>query len=380
MEGKNENQLPKTNHEQSNGKNRRHLGLGLMAGAGILLTVGNCIIQYIYSKWPNEVTTSQVLLTRSLIQLFFTPIFMICGRVHPYGGSCKNLLILSLMGVTEVIEIAFVYFALERMPLGDATVVRFTAPIFTLVFSFACLRKGCAVADIICGFVSFVGLVIMTRPTFIFGKYTEAEQAFQSQHHLNQSYLHLDRKILLTSNTNESTYLAGVAFALVAAMMLSVFFILNKIEGRKLDVTLTILYPSILGIAVSPMLKVALYETWFNEWTAELWVYMTVVGLLSFVGLMLMAEALQVEDAGPAILIRNLDVVYAFGLQFAMLNLKPDLMTLFGAAIVIFATSLIPLTRASIFKLQICRRQDKEEYIYRALGKDRRVSSKNEAL
>ena len=336
------------------GKNKQLLGLGLMAGAGMFFTVGNCLVQYTNMRWPNRMTPFEVLLTRSLIQLFFTVIFMIYGKVHAYGSSLMNLFLLILMGVAEVITIVFIYFALERMPVGDATVIQFTAPVFTIMFSFLLLRKTCSIFDAVCGFVSFVGVVVMTRPTLIFGKHPGTEKAIHPHNHLTKSKSSM-------SKPGKTEYLAGVAFALVAAIMLALFFVLNKITRIKLDVTLTILYPSILGVVISPVFKAAFKESWFHKWTTEIWILITVVGVLSFVGLMFMGEALQIEDAGPAILIRNLDVVYAFSLQFALLNIPPDYITLLGAAIVIFATSLIVLNRTYFSKLQACQRLQRKE-------------------
>ena len=361
MEDKDDEQtLFEKRKDEKSAKSSRLLGLGLMAGAGMFLTVGNCVVQYTHKKWPNRVTTFEVLLIRSLIQLFFTIIFMIYGKIHPYGSSPKNLVVLSLMGVAEVIAIVFVYFALERMPVGDATVIQFTAPVFTLAFSFVCLRKGCSVFDTICGCISFAGVVVMTRPTLIFGMHKNVGKSLPPHHHPHKAHS-------ITSKPGDPAYLGGVGFALMAAILLSLFFILNKIAGRKLDVTLTILYPSILGVVISPMFKAGLHEAWFDKWNGEIWAYIVVVGFVSFVGLMFMAEALQLEDAGPAVLIRNLDVVYAFCLQFILMKLKPDLMTLFGAAIVIFATSLIALNRTCFSKLQICQKGQSEEYEYRPL-------------
>ncbi len=78
------------------------------------------------------------------------------------------------------------------------------------------------------------------------------------------------------------------------------------------------------------------------------WASVTVillVGLLSFVHLLLVAESLQLEDAGPAALVRNADIVYAFILQFLFLGVKPEWTTLLGASMIITTTSMIAVKR-----------------------------------
>ena len=237
------------------------------------------------------------------------------------------------------------YFALERIPVGDATVIQFTAPVFTVAFSFLCLRKGCGILDTVCGVISFGGVIVLARPTILFSHK-------KANAHVPSHIGHAPNKV--AAKPGDAKYLEGIGYAILAALCLSLFFILNKMTGKKLDVTLTIFYPSVFGVIISPIFIAVKHTTWF-AWAPETWGLICVVGFVSFVGLMFMAESLQLEDAGPAILIRNLDVVYAFLLQYALLKIKPDLMSFVGAGIVLAATSLIALNRTVFAKLEICR-------------------------
>ena len=82
--------------------NPRLLGLGLMAGAGCFLTIGNVIVQYAHKKWGENISTFEILFIRSLIQLVFIVAFMGYGKVGVYGKSLRNLIVLSIMGIAEV--------------------------------------------------------------------------------------------------------------------------------------------------------------------------------------------------------------------------------------------------------------------------------------
>jgi len=331
--------------------NPRVLGLGLMAGAGCFLTVGNVIVQYAHKKWASSISTFEILFIRSLIQLLFIIAFMVYGKVSVYGKSLRNLIVLSVMGIAEVAAIVFVYFALERIPVGDATVIQFTAPVFTVAFSFLCLRKGCGILDTVCGIISFGGVIVLARPTILFSHKS-------AKTHVPSHIAHAPSKV--AAKPGDAKYLEGIGYAILAAVCLSLFFILNKMTGKKLDVTLTIFYPSVFGVIISPIFIAVTHKSWF-VWTPETWGLIIVVGFVSFVGLMFMAESLQLEDAGPAILVRNLDVVYAFLLQYALLKIKPDLMSFVGAGIVLAATSLIALNRTVFARLDICRKSVKAE-------------------
>eukprot|EP00795_Rhopilema_esculentum_P006354 gene6354-11788_t len=159
---------PDSDEEEPKKTNPRILGLGLMAGAGCFLTIGNVIVQYTHKKWPSKVSTFEVLFIRSFIQTLFIVAFMTYGKVSVYGNCLRNLIVLSIMGIAEVAAIVCVYFALERIPVGDATVIQFTAPVFTVAFSFLCLRKGCGILDTVCGVISFGGVIVLARPTILF--------------------------------------------------------------------------------------------------------------------------------------------------------------------------------------------------------------------
>ena len=216
---------------------------------------------------------------------------------------------------------------------------------FTVAFSFLCLRKGCGVIDTVCGVISFGGVIVLARPTILFSHKAHHKHAVSHVPHAVNK---------VTAKPGDTKYLEGIGYALLGAIFLSLFFILNKMTGKKLDVTLTIFYPSIVGVIISPIFIGIKHSTWF-AWTPEAWGLVCLVGFVSFVGLMFMAVSLQLEDAGPAILVRNLDVVYAFLLQYALLKMKPDLMSFVGAGIVLAATSLIALNRTIFAKTELCR-------------------------
>ncbi|XP_065059490.1 solute carrier family 35 member G1-like [Rhopilema esculentum] len=231
---------PDSDEEEPKKTNPRILGLGLMAGAGCFLTIGNVIVQYTHKKWPSKVSTFEVLFIRSFIQTLFIVAFMTYGKVSVYGNCLRNLIVLSIMGIAEVAAIVCVYFALERIPVGDATVIQFTAPVFTVAFSFLCLRKGCGILDTVCGVISFGGVIVLARPTILF---SHKEHNAHGVSHI----MHSKNNVV---KPGDAKYLEGIGYAIIAAVCLSLFFILNKMTGKKLDVTLTIFYPCQLLVVV----------------------------------------------------------------------------------------------------------------------------------
>ena len=318
-------------------KHQKVLALVLMAAAGLFLTLGNSLVQFIYMKNPGlHVSSFEVLFIRSLVQLVFTVIFMVHGKVHPYGSEKKNIWSLCMMGIVEAAAIVLVYLSLEKIPVGDATVIQFTAPVFTMIFSFCITKKCCGWIDGIFGPVSFIGVIFIAKPSIIEGDKTSIY--FHQQHKAPHT------KSML--NTLSTDYIVGASFALLAAICLSWFYILNKMNGKKTDVTLTIFYPSIFGMIIAPIaMGIKGEHVVLTELNSLSWGLLFVVGFVAFIGLMFMAEALQLENPGPAVLIRNMDVIYAFIFQYIFVHHPPGLSALIGTIIVLSCTSIIAINR-----------------------------------
>lgn len=326
-------------------KNQKVLAIVLMATAGLFLTLGNSLVQFVYMKNPGiHISSFQVLFVRSMIQLFFTVIFMIHSKVHPFGGEKKNVWSLCLMGIVEAAAIVLVYLSLEKIPVGDSTVIQFTAPVFTMIFSFCITKVCCSFIDGIFGSVSFIGVVFIAKPSLIEGN---SRSIYFHQHHRIVSHGFNATAMPHESAKNLSTdYIVGGIFALAAAICLSWFYILNKMNGKKTDVTLTILYPSIFGMLIAPFAMLFKGEhVVLGELNSLSWGLLFIVGFVAFIGLMFMAEALQLENPGPAVLIRNMDVIYAFVFQFLFVHQPPGLSALIGTIIVITCSSVIAMNR-----------------------------------
>ena len=315
-------------------RKKRIQGLLLMSAAGFYITLSNCLVQFAFKSTHTKISPYVFLFYRSLIVFLLNIIFMIVGRVRPFSNAKANG-ILGLMGIAGTGQILFVFLALERIPVGDATVIQFTAPVFTMTFSFLLLGVSCTFYDTLCGCVSFVGVVVMTKPSIFFGINQGKGKEYPSNLEPDED----------SKKASEQEYLIGVSFALLSSIFVSIFYVLNKISGQNLDLTLTIFYPSLIGIIVSPIVALLLGEflsiqlTWANVSVILL------VGFLAFIHLLLVAEALQLEDAGPASLVRNADIVFAFILQFVFMGVQPEWTTLLGAGLIIIATTMIALRR-----------------------------------
>ena len=73
------------------------------------------------------------------------------------------------------------------------------------------------------------------------------------------------------------------------------------------------------------------------------------VGVASSLALFFLAFALKMENATIVNLIRNLDVIYAFLFQYLAMSIKPNVWSISGGSVIVFATSMIVIRRSAIW-------------------------------
>lgn len=346
-------------HKDEHSRSRRCIGIVLMASAGLLLSSGNCLFQFVQVLLKqNQLRFSvfQMLFLRMLIGVVFCIPIMVCFRVHPYGDKKKNMFLLLLMGVAEVGAILCFYLALEKMPVGDATAIKFTVPIFTAFLGFIVLKQECTFVDALFGATSFFGVVMVAKPDW-FEKNTNSFTAATNQTSVMLSVDDFKEKIVF--NTME--YFKGAIFATGCSLLLSTYFLMNTLVGRSQSVILAVFYPSLVGMLTSPlMMFISKEKVLIHEISSTKWGILVTISVVYFFGMLFMAEAFQMDNIGPVVLIRYCDVVYAFVLQYFLIKTCPTLATLGGALIILLSTFLRTVIR--LFGMP-CKRKEVNERI-----------------
>ena len=326
--------------------------LGLICGAlaGFFYALGNGLVQFIYRHNSKvELSEFQVVFVRSLIQLGFGAILLLWKRIKPWGGTWSGFGLLWLMGFVKMCSIIFFYGSLKGLPLGDATVIMFTSPVFTIVLGIVLLREPCSIWNLVFGMVSFLGVAIIAAPGIFFPS---------SRDHIHKHSLvpHKNHTVTTLNNDYVSHEQAkSVGFGIIAAIALSLHMIFLKINTKTVDYRVAILYPSILGIISSPIFMLAKEENViFGELRYGYWMLMVSTGVSYFIGMMLLAYALSLEDAGMVALVRNSEVIFAFVFEVGIEKQIPMLFSIVGVVLIVWSTSMIVFNRIFNIEEKIC--------------------------
>uniref|UniRef100_A0A6G1S742 Solute carrier family 35 member G1 n=1 Tax=Aceria tosichella TaxID=561515 RepID=A0A6G1S742_9ACAR len=133
-------------------------GILLSLGASVFLGTAGMLVKLVESVHGIEVAVFraiiQLVVYSSIIWFRGTKLTPSKGEVWPVAGR-------AILGGTSI---TFSYYALKLIPLGDATTIRFSLPIWTLIMSYFFLNESCTLYKVAAVMISISGVVLVTKP------------------------------------------------------------------------------------------------------------------------------------------------------------------------------------------------------------------------
>ena len=269
-----------------------------MAGSALAFSLMALFVKLASQTLP----TMEIVFGRSVLMAVMT--FGLVRRDGlPLLGHNRRLLL--ARGVIGVSALSLFYFALGRIPLGDATAVFYMAPIWTALSAAFILRERTAGLVLVGMAVSLIGVALISEPSFLFGSLDALDPL-------------------------------AVA-AVVGASMLSglVYTIVRKLRATDAP-NVIIFYLSWVGVVGA--LPFAGNWVMPSGWT---WVWLIGAGLTTQFGQIGLTRGLHLEKAGRAVAVGYLQVVFAFVWGAVVFGTLPDLQSLAGAVLIVGSVLLI---------------------------------------
>lgn len=260
-----------------------------------------------------------------MIQLLIY-LFIIFIRHLPYIPDKGERLAVFGRAFLGSASITFSYYALKLIPLGDATTIRFSLPIWTLIISYLVLNESCSIVKILAVVVSISGVVLIAKPDDVIYILNRIADGFSSKSNetkigaLNMTDNSSDNITSLTIPggdeevvvipTDTTHQLEGCLLALSSSICLSMSLIALRL-CKKTPAEITILWLSIFSILIGSMTLVCMGEWRFpNNWMDVIYVFLN--GLCGAMGQWFITSALKVEQSGVISLARTFDIQVAF--------------------------------------------------------------------
>ncbi|XP_067285714.1 solute carrier family 35 member G1 isoform X2 [Pseudorasbora parva] len=259
----------------------------------------------------------------SAIRCFFQMLFVVPPMIYyktGFLGPRGMRIYLFLRGFLGSNAMILLYYAVLQMPLADAMVIMFSNPVFTALLAWIFLKERCTIWDVIFTVFTLTGVILIARPPFLFGGEPSGIEGDYTNH------------------------IKGTAAAFAGAVGAACTMVILRKMGKSVHYYLSIWYYAVLGL-IECIVVLFILDEWsvpscgWDRWT------LMAIGLLGIAGQTFLTKALQIEKAGPVALMRTMDVVLAFILQFLFLNRKPTWWSLGGALCVISSTSGVAIRK-----------------------------------
>ncbi|KAI3643991.1 hypothetical protein MP228_010155 [Amoeboaphelidium protococcarum] len=292
-------------HEESE-KRSVKTGLTMVGVSALLFSVMSLLVKIGSindERFPFGYSSSQLVFARSVVQFVISLIWLLVIKVNPFGPPSQPIKSLKMLynsprfnlfirGFSGSIGLAMFYLSITLLPLADATTLFFTGPPMTALLAHLWLGEDYTRLDIISSFICLVGVVLVSRPSFLFGSH-------------------------LIDDTTASPYRAsGVFAALFGACMSAVAYCsvrrVTRLAPGQVHPLVHVFYFGLISTVISIVILIADAS---NSRTPSGWIdvlLLSAIGISAFFAQFLLNNGLQKAPAGPAVLLRNLDVIFAF--------------------------------------------------------------------
>ncbi|KNE62905.1 hypothetical protein AMAG_08083 [Allomyces macrogynus ATCC 38327] len=303
-------------------------GLICMALSALFFSVMSALVKHAGFTFP----TFEVVFARSVIQ--WTLGVIGCWWVGvPSLGPKEVRTLLVMRGSAGAIGLGAYFYAIIHMDLGESTVIFFTGPAFTALLAHLVLGEPLTRLDILSIVACLTGVTLVARPAALFPQ-------------------PIDDPASVMAMAGAPTVLepapawqrpAAIFAALLGAVMSSCAYVLVRKVGRGAHYLIHVVYFGMASTALSGVLMViAPDERGPARWPATLLeaTVLLAIGVTAFGGQVLLNKGLQLARAGPGVLMRNLDVVFAFIFGITLFDERPFVTSILGAILIVGTTVL----------------------------------------
>ncbi|KAG7506631.1 solute carrier family 35 member G1 [Solea senegalensis] len=259
----------------------------------------------------------------SAIRCFFQMLFVVPLLIyHKTGflGPRDKRIYLVLRGFIGSNAMILLYYAVQQMPLADATVIMFSNPVFTSLLAWIFLKEKCTIWDCVFTVFTITGVILIARPPFLFGDHLRGIEG------------------------NYWNHIKGTIAAFAGAVAAAFTFVVLRKMGKSVHYYLSVWYYAVIGF-IECLIAVSVLGEWkIPSCGRDRWMLM-LIAVLGIAGQTFLTKALQIEKAGAVSLMRTVDVVLAFFFQFIFFNRAPTWWSLGGALCVVASTSGIAVRK-----------------------------------
>jgi len=240
----------------------------------------------------------EIIAARALVSLILSYGDVRRKRISPFG---THRFLLVSRGLVGFVSLTGVFYALVHLPIAEASVLQYLHPMFTSLIALLWLKERPTPATLICIALSFVGLLIMVRPAFLFGGVAA------------------DYDTLAVTIAIAGAFGSGLAYTIV-----------RRLSASEDPSVIVFYFP-----LVTLPLTLLLLGSDFVMPSGWAWLSLLGVGLFTHMGQVSLTLAMREDTASRASSFSYAQVVFAAAIGVAVFDEIPGTWTLAGAALIL---------------------------------------------
>jgi len=356
--------------------------------SGLSITVNNFVTK------EAALNFGEILAVRGVIQtLVMAGVLLVQGLPFIPRTNYQRFMV-ALISLVGALTILSGFACVKFMPVGDGTTLMFTVPLFTMIFAALFLKQRLTIIKSIAGIVLMVGIVLVTKPPFLFPSATVEPSAdvpatvnpahvtspVENNSSLIQTLIadYLDREYELFSlatitadatNVDEavasagnSLYFVGAIIALSSAICSATNAVLVSNLGDDVSTNIQLFWIGVACILVSPVCMFIdendrIFSAQIVDIRGAEWGGLVAVSLCGLFGFYCTLNALNLIPPATASTLRTSQIIVAFIAQVIMVGVMPAFIDVAGAGLVFLAAMAItfePRIRAMIAGVFSC--------------------------
>ncbi|WVQ89791.1 hypothetical protein IAS59_003555 [Cryptococcus gattii] len=251
----------------------------------------------------------------------------------PPGIRCTLL----LRGFFGFMGLLSSYQSLKGLTLSDSVTIQFLAPSVTALLGFLFLHETLSQREILAGFFCLIGVVLVSRPPFIFGREGKGEDIPLPDEVAGGTRLNLPPAPgEMNQQGNDTAERAiAVTWAFVAVFFSSMAYTTIRWIGNKAHALHSINYFS-YSCTITCGLWL-LFKPGHIVWVSSLreLLFIITIGIFGFAAQTFLTLGLQREKAGRAGLAIYLQVVFSLLLEFVLWGTIPSFLSTLGTVLIL---------------------------------------------
>lgn len=285
------------------------VGITLAIFATLLFSVTSLMI-----KLAESIPSLEVAFMRLTMQLVFSippVIFFKDKLIHPW----KKIRFLVLRGAAGATAMNLSIYAVKHMPLADARVIFYTSPVYTAILGWIFLKESVSKFDLLATLLSLGGVVLIGRPTFLFGS-------------------------LGKSSSSKQVWFPTL-LAVIGSFCAACAIVLTRKVSQELPVRVVVLYATMVATIICLSASLIFGGFKYPDCGTHDAVYIIVAAVLGYSGQLIVTKALSTEKASIISLVRTIGIAFSFLLQLTVLGVVPNGLSIGGAFLVLLCNVTI---------------------------------------